>query len=70
MRPEVTEGEGSFILAGVDHPDPNTGTMVPVVEYRPGRNGTHTPVGPAELSAYGLREHVPHPDENGDWVEP
>lgn len=67
LRPEVTEDEGSFILTGVTMADPNTGDQVPVAEYKPDRDGTHTPLGPEALSAAGLREHVPHPDANGDW---
>jgi hypothetical protein len=70
LFPERTEDEGSYILTGVTMEDPNSGDQVPVAEYRPGRDGTHTPMGPEAMSAAGLREHVPHPDADGNMPTP
>jgi hypothetical protein len=59
LHPEATPDEGSFVLTGA------TRDGLVVAEYRPGRDGTHTPLGPEEMSARGLRPAVPHPDEAG-----
>jgi hypothetical protein len=59
LRPEATIDEGSFVLTGDDQHHPQTGLTYPVAEYRPGRDGTHTPLGEHEMEAAGLR--APHP---------
>lgn len=53
LHPEISADEGTFVLTG----DNREG--LPVAEYRPDRTGTHTPVGPMEMSELGLRPKVP-----------
>jgi hypothetical protein len=64
LRPEASIDEGSFVLTGDDQHNPATGLSYPVAEYKPGRDGTHTPVGPHEMEALGLRPEVPHFDDD------
>jgi hypothetical protein len=57
LKTETTIDEGSFVLTPDVRRGPD-GEYLPIAEYHPGRDGTHTPLGPNELEAAGLR-HVP-----------
>ena len=55
LHPETTVDEGSFVLTGDVRRGPNA-DYLQIAEYRFGRDGTHTPLGPHELEDAGLRE--------------
>lgn len=55
LHPEINPDEGTFVLTGETHEG------LPVAVYQPGEPATHTPVGPTEMSALGLRPKLPEP---------
>lgn len=55
---------GSLLATGQIEMDDETGEEVPIFEYRPQRDGTHTPIG--HLLGYDPHIDTPFPEGEGD----